>query len=82
MNKYILKIEGMRCSMCESHVNDAIRKKIDAKKIKSSHTKNETIIITDEDISDDLFYEILNPTGYKLIEIKKEDAKKIGPFWK
>ena len=45
MNKYILKIEGMRCSMCESHVNDAIRKKIDAKKIKSSHTKNETIII-------------------------------------
>ncbi|MBR6289795.1 MAG: heavy-metal-associated domain-containing protein [Acholeplasmatales bacterium] len=82
MNKYILKIEGMRCSMCESHVNDAIRKKIDAKKIKSSHTKNETIIITDKDISDDLFYEILNPTGYKLTEIKKEDAKKIGPFWK
>ncbi|MBQ6783736.1 MAG: heavy-metal-associated domain-containing protein [Acholeplasmatales bacterium] len=82
MNKYILKIEGMRCSMCESHVNDAIRKKIDAKKIKSSHTKNETIIITDKDISDDLFYEILNPTGYKLTKIKKEDAKKFGPFWK
>ena len=82
MNKYILKIEGMRCSMCESHVNAAIRKKIDAKKIKSSHAKNETIIITDKDISDDLFYEILNPTGYELTEIKKVDAKKIGPFWK
>ena len=82
MNKYILKIEGMRCSMCESHVNDAIRKKIDAKKIKSSHAKNETIIITDKDISDDLFYEILKPTGYKLTGIKKEDAKKFGPFWK
>ena len=82
MNKYILKIEGMRCSMCESHVNEAIRKKIDAKKIKSSHAKNETIIITDKDISDDLFYEILNPTGYKLIEIKKENVKKNGPFWK
>lgn len=82
MKKYILKIEGMRCSMCESHVNDAIRKKIYAKKIKSSHAKNETIIITDKDISNDLFYEILNPTGYKLIDIKKENAKKIGPFWK
>ena len=51
MNKYILKINGMRCSMCESHINDSIRKRIDAKKIKSSHSKNETIVITDADLT-------------------------------
>ena len=82
MNKYILKINGMRCSMCESHINDSIRKRIDAKKIKSSHSKNETIVIIDGDIPDELFYEIIDSTGYKLEEIKKEEAKKVGLFWK
>ena len=25
MHRYILSIEGMRCGMCESHINDLIR---------------------------------------------------------
>lgn len=82
MNKYILKINGMKCSMCESHINDSIRKRISAKKIKSSHSKNETIVIIDGDISDELFHEIIDSTGYKLEEIRKEEAKKVGIFWK
>ena len=76
MNKYILKINGMRCSMCESHINDAIRKKLPIKKVKSSHIKNVTIIISDGDISNELFHDIIDPTGYELVDIKKEEAKK------
>ena len=29
MFKTILKIEGMRCSMCEAHINDLIRKTVE-----------------------------------------------------
>ena len=40
MIKTTLKIDGMMCGMCESHVNDAIRKAFPAvKKVTSSHGK-------------------------------------------
>ena len=32
MNKITVKIDGMMCGMCESHVNDAIRRAFPVKK--------------------------------------------------
>ena len=38
-------VDGMMCGMCESHVNDAVRKAFpEAKKVSSSHTKGQTVI--------------------------------------
>ena len=34
MNKYVLKVLGMRCGMCELHVEEAISKNIKVKKVK------------------------------------------------
>ena len=45
MYKYSLAIQGMKCCMCESHINDVIRKNFKVKKIKSSHKKNLTTFI-------------------------------------
>ena len=42
MIKTTLKIDGMMCGMCESHIKNAIRNKITVKKISSSHKKGET----------------------------------------
>ena len=42
MLRITCKIDGMMCGMCESHINDAIRKNFDIKKVSSSHTKGET----------------------------------------
>ena len=40
MIKTTLKIDGMMCGMCESHINDVIRRVVpDAQKVKSSHTE-------------------------------------------
>ncbi|EKC59112.1 Copper chaperone, partial [human gut metagenome] len=39
MVKTTLKIDGMMCGMCESHVNDAIRNAFPVKKVTSSHSK-------------------------------------------
>lgn len=36
MTKVTLEIEGMACSMCESHINEAVRKAFDVKKVSSS----------------------------------------------
>lgn len=43
----------MMCGMCESHVNDAVRKAFPVKKVTSSHGKGETVILTETDISEE-----------------------------
>ena len=35
MIETILKIDGMACGMCESHINDVVRRTCDVKKVTS-----------------------------------------------
>lgn len=39
MIKTTLTIDGMMCPMCESHINDVIRKDFEIKKVSSSHKR-------------------------------------------
>ena len=41
-----LKVDGMMCGMCESHVNEVVRKTAQVEKVTSSHTKGETVIVS------------------------------------
>lgn len=77
-----LKIDGMMCGMCESHVNDVIRKNFKIEKVTSSHTKNETKIIVSEEISLDQLKEVIDPTGYKILDYKIEEYQKKSLFQK
>ena len=47
MIKTTVKVDGMMCGMCESHVNDAVRRAFQVDKVTSSHSKGETVIISD-----------------------------------
>lgn len=69
MYNYILKIDGMSCSMCESHVNDLIRNNFDVKKVKSSHKKNETLIVSNNKLDEEKLKDILHKNGYEILEI-------------
>lgn len=70
MYNYELEIKGMRCSMCESHVNDVLRKNFDIKKVKSNHKKNLTTFTSVEIIPHDELRRVIAPTGYELGNIK------------
>ena len=50
MRKITAHIDGMQCGMCESHVNDLVRKNFKVKKVKSSHRTGECIIVAECDI--------------------------------
>ena len=76
MNKFILGIDGMMCSMCEAHLQDAIRKSIKAESIKASHIKNNLVVITSQELSEDDFHKILDSTGYRITAFKKDVAVK------
>lgn len=80
MQKLTLKIDGMMCGMCESHVNDTIRKSFKVKKVSSSHSKGETVIIAPEDISDEALKSAISETGYKVISVTREPYEKKSLF--
>ena len=82
MLKITLKIEGMMCGMCEAHTNEAIQNAGKVKKVTSSHKEDHTIIITENDISDEELAKVIEKAGYKLISVTREPYEKKGLFSK
>ena len=80
MNKITLKIDGMMCGMCESHINDAVRQKFRVKKVTSSHAKGETVILTEDDIGEQALRAAIEAAGYKVLSVKSEPYEKKGLF--
>ncbi len=76
MIKTTLKIDGMMCSMCESHINDTIRKDFKIKKVSSSHTKGLTEIISEAAPDESALREAIGKTGYKVIEYNAQPYEK------
>lgn len=70
MTQTVLKIEGMACGMCESHVNDAIRNNFSVKKVKSSHKKGETVIKSEEPLDAEKLKKVIADSGYTLVSIE------------
>jgi len=82
MLKITLKIEGMMCGMCEAHTNEAIQNAWKVKKVTSSHKDDRTIIITENDISDEELAKVIEKAGYQLISVTREPYEKKGLFSK
>ena len=61
-----LKVDGMMCGMCESHVNDAVRKAFPVKKVTSSRSKKETVVITEMELDQETLRAAISATGYDL----------------
>lgn len=80
MVKTTLGIDGMACAMCESHINEAVRNAFPVKKVTSSHTKKQTVIITEEEIDEQKLREVIGKTGYEITGIAKEPYEKRERF--
>ena len=80
MLKITVQVDGMMCGMCESHVNNAVRKVFPVKKVTSSHSKGQTVILTENDIDEGTLRSAIGATGYEVKEVSKEPYEKKGPF--
>ena len=80
MRKITAHIDGMQCGMCESHVNDAVRKAFPVKKVTSSRSKKETVVITETELDQEALRAAISATGYDVGEIRKESWHKKGLF--
>lgn len=66
MIKTTVKVDGMMCGMCESHVNDAVRKVFQVDKVTSSHSKGETVIISEKPVDEAKLKTAISATGYEV----------------
>lgn len=70
-----MEVNGMMCGMCESHVNDAVRKTGLVKKVKSSHAKNCVVITADDDADVDVIKAAIEKEGYTVGGVEKSVKK-------
>ena len=63
-----LQIDGMRCGMCETHVNDIVRRNFKVKKVKSSHCTGKLVILSEDKIDLDKLEASLKEMGYYIIK--------------
>ena len=80
MIKTTVQVAGMACGMCESHVNEAIRNAFSVKKVTSSHAKNLTEIVSEEELDADKIRAVISETGYEVGDITSQPYKKKGIF--
>ena len=78
MVKITLEVEGMACGMCESHVNEAVRKAFPVKKVTSSHTKRRTEVIAEAPIEETALKAAVEATGYSVRSVRTEPYEKRG----
>ena len=76
MIKTTVKVSGMACNMCEAHINEAIRGAFSVKKVKSNHSKGETIILSEEPLDEAAIRRTIEATSYTTGEITSQPVEK------
>lgn len=74
MIKTTLGIDGMMCSMCEAHVNDAIRRNFDVKSAKSNRRKKQCVVISEDELDRERLFATIEATGYVLSSVGSESC--------
>ena len=64
MLKIVLEVEGMRCGMCETHVNDVVRRVEGVRKVASSHAKGRTEVIAEDGVDITRIKAAITAQGY------------------
>ena len=80
MIRTVAKVSGMACTMCEAHINDAVRAALPVDKVTSSHSRGETVILSKEALNEETLRAAITRTGYTVGEIITEPYEKKGFF--
>ncbi|MDE7324590.1 MAG: copper resistance protein CopZ [Lachnospiraceae bacterium] len=81
MLRITVGIEGMACGMCEAHINEAVRSAFQVKKVTSSHTKKQTVILTEQEITEQQIKGVIAGVGYEVVSVSSVQYEKKGLFF-
>ena len=80
MVKITVGIDGMACGMCEVHINEAVRNAFPVKKVTSSHTRKETVILMEREIPEPALRKVIAEAGYDVMSVNWAPYEKKGLF--
>ncbi|MBR3166363.1 MAG: heavy-metal-associated domain-containing protein [Lachnospiraceae bacterium] len=80
MIKTIITVDGMMCGMCETHIQEAIRKNFHVKKVTANRGKKEAVILSEERLDTEKLKAVINETGYVPGTVSSEPYEKKGLF--
>jgi len=78
MTETIIGIDGMMCSMCEAHINDAIRKHFSVKSAKSDRRKKRCVVVSEEPLDEAEIQQVISETGYEFLSFESKPYQKKG----
>lgn len=70
MWKYTIRVNGMICEKCENNVNDAVRKTFSVKEVTSSYSKNETTVIAENKLDENVLRQVISAAGYQVMSVQ------------
>lgn len=73
MYKTQVQVDGMMCSMCEAHINDAVRRNLAVKKVSSSRKKKMTEIVSEAPLDEEKVRKAIADTGYIVGNITQKE---------
>lgn len=80
MTELTIQVEGMKCGMCESHVNDVVRRVAGVKKVTSSHSKNQTVVVAEDGVDKEEIVKAITAQGYRVGATEEKPYVKRGLF--
>ncbi len=75
-----VRISGMMCGMCESHLNSAVREAFPVQKVHSSHKTGMMEIISGEALDISELKKVIEATGYQVMDISMDQQEKTKGF--
>ena len=82
MKKWTIFVEGMRCGMCKSHVNDAVRRISGVKKVTSFARKKQSEVIAEDQTTIESIANAITSQGYQVKQWSEEPYERKKFFWK
>ena len=62
--KYVLSVRGMRCGMCEVHIEEHISRRIYDVKVSAKRNKKQVIITSEKPIDEEIINYAMKDCGY------------------
>ena len=63
------------------HIYDVVRRTFSVRKVTSSHSKDQTVIITEQDIDDERLKKAIHDIGYEVTSVRREPYEQKGGFF-
>lgn len=81
MQEIMLEVEGMHCGMCETHVNDVVRRVAGVKKVTSSHRKGQALVLAEDAVSSEAIRSAIEKQGYRVGSVQAHSYEKRHRFF-